>query len=79
MARPVHQAEELGNPLHIEHVVTVDLPDGQACPPYYDGAIWRAIRRADGRTIWRRLYLKTKQTQPRVFRSLEEWQRDPWV
>ena len=57
MAEPVHQADSVGNPLHIELTVTADLPDGQACPPYYDGAIWRVIRRHDGHTTWRRLFL----------------------
>jgi hypothetical protein len=57
VATPVHQAESVDNPLHIERAVTADLPDGQACPPYYDGAIWRVVRRTDGRTIWRRIFL----------------------
>jgi hypothetical protein len=59
VGKAISQADSVGNPLHIERAVTADLPDGQACPPYYDGAIWHVIRRADGRTTWRRLYLKS--------------------
>jgi hypothetical protein len=44
--------------LRIEHAVTADLPDGQSCPPYYDGAVWRVIRRAAGYTTWRRIQLR---------------------
>jgi hypothetical protein len=79
VARPISQAESVGNPLIVEHVTTTDLLDGQVCPPYYDGAVWCVVHRSGGRALWRRLFLKTKQIRPRVFRSLEEWRRDPWV
>ena len=45
--------------LSIEHNVTHDLDDGQPCPPVIeDGVAWRVVRRAGGRTWWRRLLLK---------------------
>jgi hypothetical protein len=47
--------------LAIEHAVTTDMDDGQPLPPFIeDRIVWHVVRRADGRTIWRRLYLKTK-------------------
>ena len=61
MTRAISQAESVGNlSVHIEHAATVDLPDGQSCPPFIeDGIVWSVVRRADGRTTWRRLYLKS--------------------
>ena len=42
--------------LAIEHTITADLDDGQLLPPFIeDGLVWRVVRRADGRTLWRRL------------------------
>jgi hypothetical protein len=44
--------------LCIEHSVTVDMADGQPLPPLIEnGVVWRVVRRANGRTIWRRLFL----------------------
>jgi hypothetical protein len=60
MARHLSQADVVGNLLQIETVTTSDLDDGQPCPPLYEGAVWRAVRRSSGHTLWRRLYLKTK-------------------
>jgi hypothetical protein len=44
--------------LYIEHSVTADMADGQPLPPYTDrGVAWQVVRRVDGRTTWRRLFL----------------------
>jgi hypothetical protein len=44
--------------LIVEHVVTADMDDGQPLPPYTDDdVIWRAVRQADGHTLWRRIFL----------------------
>lgn len=58
MTEAISQADSIGNPLLIEHVTTSDLPDGQVCPPYYDGAVWCVVHRHGSRTLWRRLSLK---------------------
>jgi hypothetical protein len=43
------------------------MDDGQPLPPFIeDGVVWNVVRRADGRTIWRRLYLKTKPSHVAV-------------
>jgi hypothetical protein len=60
MARHLSQADDVGNLLQIEYATTVDLDDGQVCPPLYEGVIWRVVRRSGGRTQWRSLYLKMK-------------------
>jgi hypothetical protein len=60
MARHLSQADSVGNPLIVEHVTTSDLPDGQVCPPLYEGVIWHVVRRSGDRTQWRSLYLKMK-------------------
>ena len=60
MARSISQADSVGNlsPLHIEYCVTSDMPDGQALPPFIeDGVVWHVVRRANGRTTWRRIQL----------------------
>jgi hypothetical protein len=45
--------------LVIEHAVTADMQDGQPLPPYNDqDTIWRVVRRADGLTSWRRIFLR---------------------
>jgi hypothetical protein len=42
----------------IERTVTSDMDDGQPLPPLIeDGLVWRIVRRADGRTLWRRIFL----------------------
>src|SRR5262249_27917785 len=44
--------------LCIEHSITADMADGQPLAPYTDaGVVWHVVRRADGRTTWRRLFL----------------------
>ena len=44
--------------LRVEHSVTADMADGQPLPPYTDeGVVWQVVRRADGRTTWRRIFL----------------------
>jgi hypothetical protein len=44
--------------LCIEHAVTADMADGQPLPPLIeDGVAWHVVRRANGRTTWRRLLL----------------------
>ena len=45
--------------LVIEHIVTADLPDGQACPPWIEhNIVWHVVRQYGGRTTWRRIYLR---------------------
>jgi hypothetical protein len=35
------------------YILTVDLDDGQVCPPYVDDGIpWRVVQRRSGRTLW---------------------------
>jgi hypothetical protein len=49
--------------LCIEHSVTVDMADGQPLPPLVeDGVVWHVVRRANGRTMWRRLLLTSAVT-----------------
>jgi hypothetical protein len=44
--------------LVIEHSVTANMPDGQSLPPFIeDGVVWHVVRRTDGCTTWRRLFL----------------------
>ncbi len=45
--------------LIVEHVVTTDLDDGAPVVPGFidDGVAWRVVRRANGCTMWRRLFL----------------------
>jgi hypothetical protein len=44
--------------LAVEHAATADMPNGQPLPPLIeDGVAWYVVRRADGHTIWRRLFL----------------------
>lgn len=44
--------------LRIEHSVNADMADGQPLPPLIeDGVVWHVVRRANGRTTWRRLLL----------------------
>jgi hypothetical protein len=44
--------------LSVEHAVTADMADGQPLPPLIeDGIVWHVVRRANGCTVWRRVYL----------------------
>jgi hypothetical protein len=55
-AQPANGAIELV----IEHIVIADMADGQPLPPLIeDNIVWHVVRRADGYTIWRRLFLST--------------------
>jgi hypothetical protein len=46
--------------LCIEHSITADMADGQPLPPYTeDGVVWHVVRRTDGRTLWRRIFLSS--------------------
>jgi hypothetical protein len=47
----------------IEHATTDDLPNGHPAPPV-DDYQWTVVRRRDGFTIWRRIFLTT-ETQTR--------------
>jgi hypothetical protein len=45
--------------LWIEHSATVDMADGQPLPPLIeDGVVWHLVRRANGCTTWRRIFLE---------------------
>ena len=49
------------NILVIEHIVTADMDDGQPSPPHIDNdVLWRVVRRADGHTLWRKIFLHSK-------------------
>jgi hypothetical protein len=49
--------------LNVEHTITADMADGQPLPPLIeDGILWRVVRRAGGRTHWRRLFLSSPVT-----------------
>ncbi|HEY5125747.1 MAG TPA: hypothetical protein VIJ35_00340 [Bradyrhizobium sp.] len=52
----VHDAAGYSEPLQIELVSTDDDDIGQR-PPLGDG-VWHAVHSADGRTLWRRIYLE---------------------
>jgi hypothetical protein len=55
---PAHGAAVYPEPVRIEHAVTDDDPIGQV-PPQDDGAgTWRAVRSADGHTLWRHIHLE---------------------
>jgi hypothetical protein len=63
--RPAHSAARViaaaTYTLVIEHLVTVDMDDGQPLPPYIDDdVIWSIVRQADGHTLWRRIFLRLK-------------------
>jgi hypothetical protein len=46
---------QAGNHTPDLYIITVDLDDGQPCPPFIeDGVPWRVMHRRDGRTLWRR-------------------------
>jgi hypothetical protein len=37
------------------------MDDGQPLPPYIDDdVIWSVVRQADGLTLWRRIFLRSK-------------------
>jgi hypothetical protein len=55
--------------LAIEHVTTADMDDGQPLPPFFDGAIWCVVRRANNRTFWRSLALKHADEPPPASRA----------
>jgi hypothetical protein len=56
--RHLSQADSVGNHLKIEYATTCDLDDGQVCPPWIeDNVVWHVVRRANGRTLWRRIGL----------------------
>ena len=49
--------------LAIEYAVTADMNDGQPLPPFIeDGRVWHVVSRADGRTLWRRLFLTSSSS-----------------
>ena len=51
-------APAVNGALIIEHLITSDMDDGQPLPPLIeDGLVWHVVRRAAGRTLWRRIYL----------------------
>jgi hypothetical protein len=43
--------------LEILHVTTSDIPDGRPWPPPNSDALWRIVRRVNGRTLWRAIQL----------------------
>jgi hypothetical protein len=56
--------------LCIEHSVTTDMADGQPLPPYPDrGITWQVVRRVDGRTTWRRLFVFSSASPVTVWRT----------
>jgi hypothetical protein len=56
--------------LYIEHSVTADMADGQPLPPYTDhGVVWHVVRRIDGLTTWRRLFLSPSASPVTVWRT----------
>jgi hypothetical protein len=51
--------------LCIERTITVDMDDGQSLPPYIDdGVVWHVVRRANGHTVWRRIFLNPSFVTP---------------
>jgi hypothetical protein len=41
----------------IEHLITIDMDDGQPLPPLIeDGLVWHVVCRVPGQTLWRRIY-----------------------
>jgi hypothetical protein len=50
---PADQAANSPSRLSDVYIITVDLADGQVCPPYIDDGIpWRVVVRRNGRTLW---------------------------
>ena len=43
--------------IKISRSVTNDIPDGRPWPPPDSNALWAVVRRADGCTVWRAIYL----------------------
>lgn len=63
-------ASSVSPALCIEHSVTADMDDGQALPPLIeDGFTWHVVRRAKGRTLWRRLFLSSS--------PVTDWRKTP--
>jgi len=53
--------------LRIEHTITADMTDGQPLPPLIeDGVVWHLVKRANGCTTWRRLFLTPPVTDRRA-------------
>jgi hypothetical protein len=45
--------------LRVELLITADFPDGRPLlPPCDYGVVWHVVRRGDGRTTWRRIFLE---------------------
>ena len=55
---PPDRVSQAGNSPTLQsdiYIITVDLADGQVCPPFIeDGIPWRVVQRRNGRTLWRR-------------------------
>jgi hypothetical protein len=43
--------------IEIIETITTDGPDGQPWPPADRNLLWVIVSRADGRTLWRAIYL----------------------
>jgi hypothetical protein len=51
-----HRSSQAGSspaPQSDIYIITVDLADGQVCPPFIeDGIPWRVVQRRNGGTLW---------------------------
>jgi hypothetical protein len=51
--------------MRIDYTITADMPDGQALPPYYDGAVWHVVRQLPGgSTLWRSISIRASARPP---------------
>jgi hypothetical protein len=53
--------------IEISHSVTSDIPDGRQWPPPDSNALWVAVRRAKGCTLWRAFQLAQSDPLPTDF------------
>jgi hypothetical protein len=45
--------------LTVAHTITNDSPDGRQWPPPDRDVLWVVVRRADGRTLWRSMQVRS--------------------
>jgi hypothetical protein len=55
--------------MKVVYTITSDIPDGRQWPPPDSSALWVAVRRAKGFTLWRAFQLAQSDPLPRTLQS----------